>query len=177
MGRPSSIRGTALQPRIDALLDEGHVPKEIARIIEADKVGTSESSIFRYARSRKSNLSKAFDGETGPVDLLIRLVEVADGARATRLAAIQGGSAATATRAATVEAQVLGKLLSEYDVTSTAVRDVFGEVKGLTTVLRKIVATRPETAQILAAELAEEPTTRDLSTALYAALTPSGDRS
>ena len=142
-----------------------------------DKAGTSESSIFRYARSRKSNLAKAFDDELAPVDLLIRLVEVADGARATRLAAIQTGSAAAANRAMAVESQVIGKLLTEYDVPSTAVREVYAEVQGLTRVLGKIVRTRPETAHILAAELAEEPTTRDLSTALYAALTPVGDRS
>lgn len=130
MGRPSSIVGTAIEERVNALLDAGETLAEVSA-----QTGASLSALSRHNIARKSHLARVIDAEPDMYSLIQRLLDAADDARAARLHA-QRGSAAARARAISTEAALLGRLLENLGVTDSRVSEELQTASGLALAIR-----------------------------------------
>lgn len=162
MGRRPTIAGTSMQSRVEALLDAGEPYSSIRKA-----TGLSESSISRFNLSRKSQISRAFDGEPNAVNLVSRMLEAADSARSARLAAVRLGSPVGIARATKLEADILGKLLGELGVNDATQREVNAQIMDIIDALGTLADTDPETARAFADHLSQVPELGDLTKSLY----------
>jgi AcrR family transcriptional regulator len=174
VGRPAKIAGTAIQGKVDWLLDQRVPAPDIARQLADAGHSVSVPTIYNYARSRRAVIARLFEQEVTPLDLVHRLIALADAARAARQAAAATGNATAIARAISVETGILSKL-SAFDIDLTSFREMYAEVSGFAVGLRHLVEKRPEVARILAENLIEKPETRDLGRSILDALIPSGD--
>lgn len=172
MGRNSTIRGQAIQPRIDILLDQGHSAQAIARVLASESDGPSASSIYRYAQQRRGSLAKHLAHEPNEMSVLARLSEAADSARVARRAALEGGSATALSKAITVEVGVLDKLSRQLGIYDGTFAEVAEEISGLLDGLRTLIQRDPSSAQSLADVLAESDNdqTQTLARSITAAI-------
>lgn len=165
MGRPSSIKGRPVQKLVDDLIDRGASLEEIRT-----RTGVSLSAAARYRQYRKSTMAKMIDGEPNVVDLVRRLLDAADAARAARRAADLLGSPAAVSRAIATESSLLTKLIDGLSVDDASVEEAFAEIDGMLGALRRLVIDDPDTARGLSAHLIKTPATRDVGIALEQAL-------
>ncbi|MCK6080093.1 hypothetical protein KZX37_05590 [Microbacterium sp. EYE_5] len=176
MGRPPKIRDTPLQGKVDWLLDQRVPVPEIARQLADAGHSVSIPTIYNYSASRRAVIARMFAKETTPLDIVSRLVDAADAARAARQAAAATGSPTAIARAIAVETSILSKL-SALDIDLSSFRDMYSEVTGFAAGLRHLVESQPETARTLAETLIEKTETKDLGRSILAALAPVGDPS
>lgn len=165
MGRPSTIKGKPLQAQVDDLIDRGATLEEIRT-----RTGVSLSAAARYRQYRKATLAKMLDDEPNVVDLVRRLLDAADAARAARRAADLLGSPAGLSRAIATESALLSKLIDGLSVDDASVEEAFAEIDGMVGALRSLVVADPETARGVASHLRNTPATRDVGVALEQAL-------
>lgn len=169
MGRPPKIRDTPLQGKVDWLLDQRVPVPEIARQLADAGHTVSIPTIYNYKASRRAVIARMFEKETTPLDIVSRLVDAADAARAARQAAAATGSPTAIARAIAVETSILSKL-SALDIDLASFRLLYAEVNGFASGLRHLVDTAPDTARALAETLIETSETRDLGRSILEAL-------
>lgn len=159
-GRPSTIVGTGIQGRVDALLDDGVSYAEVST-----RTGASPQSVQRYANLRKSELAKLIDGDPAITDAAHRLIAIADDAQSLRRTLTKTGTPVARIRAIKAEADVITKLLREVNCSDLALEDALAEVMTLAGTLKTFVMTQPEHARPLI-EMFRKSSTPDLGEAL-----------
>lgn len=161
MGRINVIHNHPMRSRIDAMISDGIPQVEIAR-----RMSLAPSTLSRYISATKSELAKIVDEEPGVVDVLSRLVEVADHARTIRQHSKLSASPVSQARAVKTEAEILTKLLSELGIQQTTVTNTLDESRALVTAFKIFLRTYPESSRDLITVLDEIPELTDLARAL-----------
>ncbi len=154
-----------MQKLVDELIDRGASLEEIRT-----RTGVSLSAAARYRQYRKSTMAKVLDNEPNVVDLVRRLLDAADAARAARRAADLLGSPAAVSRAIATESALLTKLIDGLSVDDATVEETFAEIDAMLGAFRSLVADDPDIARGLAFHLIKTPATRDIGVALKSAL-------
>jgi hypothetical protein len=160
MGRPSSIIGTAIQPKVDAMLDAGET-----LIAIRDATTASLPALSRYNSFRKSHIARVIDDEPNVFDLVSRLQHAADDARAARQQAQRAGSPAARARAIRTEAELIGKLLDSLGVDDVRVAEQMEDVSALSAAVREHVLHDRDAADLID-RLRDIPSLRDAAMAL-----------
>lgn len=160
MGRQSSIIGTPIQARIDAMLDAGETLTEIRTV-----TGASLSALSRYNQFRKSHMARVVDDESNIFDLISRLQQAADDARDARRHAQRSGSAAARARAIATEAALLGRLLDSLGVDDSRVAEELETAQGLVLAIRDHID-QDETSVAIIERIREVPGLADVAASL-----------
>jgi hypothetical protein len=160
VGRQSSIIGTPVQARIDAMLDAGETLTEIR-----SETGASLSALSRYNQFRKSHMARVVDSEVNIYDLTARLLDAADDARQARQHAQRAGSSAARARAIATEAALLGRLIETLGIDDSRVADELQTASGLALAIRDHVA-HDQTSVAIIDRIRLVPGLADLASAL-----------
>lgn len=160
MGRQSSIIGTPIQARVDAMLDAGETLTEIR-----SETGASLSALSRYNTFRKSHIARVVDAESNIFDLIQRLQQAADDARDARRHAQRSGSAAARARAISTEAALLGRLLDSLGVDDSRVAEELETARGLVLAIRDHIE-HDETSVAIIERIRSVPGLADVAVAL-----------
>lgn len=117
--------------------------------------GISTSAISRHSQRHMvaARQDAARDSAAAPADLLARLVDLADSARATRLRLEEGGSPNAQARASDVEIKVLQSLLGLYGVNDTTTVTALQQAERLTHGVAKFAIANPMAAGALIREI------------------------
>lgn len=144
VGRPSSIIGTAIHDKVDAMLDAGETLLAIRAV-----TGASLASLSRYSNFRKSHLARVIDEEPNVFDLVARLLATADDARAARQQAQGAGSPAARARAIRTEAELIGKLLDALGVDDARLAEQMEQAHALAVAVRDHVLEDADPADLI----------------------------
>ncbi|MGF2950456.1 hypothetical protein [Microbacterium alcoholitolerans] len=161
MGRKSIILNHPQKPRIDAMLDDGVPYERIAR-----EMGLALSTVGRYALLRRGELAKLLDDVPGVVTVLNRLLETADHARDIRRITRVTGSPVAQARAIKSELEVLGKLITDLQITDTTITEVMAQTEALVTAIRAFGREYPSSAEDLIQTMERTPGAEQLAIAL-----------
>lgn len=162
LGRPSSVSNHPAVQTINRMLDGGETYDAIIRTVG----NVSASALSRYAISRKSELAKVADDNTGVITLLGRLTDVADHARELRKLSRISGTPMAQARAIKAETDVLNRMISSLGVDGNVLGDIEEEIRALVTALTIFRRSFPESAEDLIEILHKTPQTTQLALAL-----------
>lgn len=117
--------------------------------------GVSTSALSRHSQRHMvtARQDAARDSAAAPADLLARLVDLADSARATRLRLAEGGSPNAQARASDVESRILFNLLSQLGISDTTTVTALQEREALARAVANYSIKNPVTAQGLIREI------------------------
>lgn len=120
--------------------------------------GVSTSALSRHTQQhlQPALREQARDTTAAPADLLQRLVEVADDARAARLRARDSGTPSAQARATDVEIKVLQSLLGHYGIDSGATVVAMAEAEKLAHAVGRFALANPLAAQVLILEIQKQ---------------------
>ena len=147
MGRHSQIATHPQREAIERAMVEGVSGVEISR-----RYGVSESSISRYSKlNYQAAIARVMaTQEHDAADVMTRLLDLADSARAARKAADQAGTPLTRVRAQAAELKVLERVADRLGINDVTAVHLSQASSDLIAVLRAIAKDAPETrTQIL----------------------------
>lgn len=130
MGRASTIAGTAIEGKVNELLDRGASFSEVSKL-----TGAHPSSVQRWSVIRKSQPARVTDGEPNLYDMLSRLGQTLDDAREVRRAS-RTSSPATRARAIQTEVSVIEKILDQLGISDASVFEAMEQAHEVITAVR-----------------------------------------
>jgi hypothetical protein len=140
MSRQSSITTHPQREAIEKALAEGVAGAQISRLY-----GVSESAISRHRISRLDVLKAMSEDDTpDAVEVMVRLLEVADDARSTRRLTALSGTPVTRARAQNAELVALEKLADRLGLDDLTMVYVAMTAKALVAALRELADKHPE---------------------------------
>ena len=144
-----------LHPQSAAISAELLAGVELRAITTKWAGSVSTSALSRHAQRHLAPAIRdaARDTPVAPVDLLLRLMDVADSARASRLEAEASGTAVQRARSADLEVKVLGALLGQYGIDATSTAQALKDAEQLVRAIGRYTTMHPTAARDLIAQI------------------------
>jgi hypothetical protein len=129
------------------------------RVISAKWDGAvSTSSLSRHSQKHMQEAlrDQARDTSPAPADLLRRMIDIADDARAARIRARDSGTPVQQTRASDLENRVLQTLLGQYGIDATSTAQALRDAEQLVRAVGRYSVTHPAVSADLIREIRQQ---------------------